>query len=375
VKYTVIKEVDELEKVCHQASQQSVIMLDTEFVRIRTFYPRLGLIQLYDGHDVSLIDPLALSDMTAFVQLLKNKTVLKVLHACGEDIEVFYNSFGCLPEPFVDTQIMAAFLGYGLSTGFAALVQDIVGVELDKSESRADWLARPLGDKQLKYAAGDVYYLLPIYVSLKDNIEQQGRWDAVVDEVNLQALKRVAKYNIDTAYLDVKGSWQLNRKQLAILKLLASWRYREAVKRDLALNFVVKEQDLLTIAKFEITETKRMEELCMDSRSIRRHGNAISQLVMHSNKLEKQEYPELISPIHDYHGYKLLFKRLKDEVKVVSDKTGLAAEFLASKKQLNQLISWVWKHNRDIETVPELMQSWRKNILGESLNKMIETQG
>ncbi|MCE0492908.1 ribonuclease D [Vibrio salinus] len=372
--YTIIKEVSELERVCKQAREQEVVMLDTEFVRIRTFYPQLGLIQLYDGREVSLIDPLVLSDMSAFVNLLQDSSVLKVLHACGEDLEVFYNSFGCLPEPFVDTQIMAAFLGYGLSTGFAVLVNEFVGVELDKSESRADWLARPLTDKQLEYAAGDVYYLLPVYEHLKAKTNQAGWQQAVLDESKQQAEKRIADYNIDNAYLDVKGAWQLNRKQLSTLKLLASWRYREAVKRDLALNFVVKEQDLLTISKQGLVNPKRMEDVCIDIRSIRRHGNTISQLVSKSYKLPEDSYPELIIPIHDYSGYKPLFKQLKEEVKKVSDKTGLATEFLASKKQLNQLISWVWKSDRTSESVPDLMKNWRKALLGDALDRMINSR-
>ncbi len=372
MKYTIVKEVSELERVCTQARQQDVVMLDTEFVRIRTFYPQLGLIQLYDGLEVSLIDPVALPEMSAFVHLLQDSSVLKVLHACGEDLEVFYNSFECLPEPFVDTQMMAAFLGYGLSTGFAALVSELEGIELDKSESRADWLARPLTDKQLEYAAGDVYYLLPVYEQLQIKVKENG-WDkAILDEAQLQAKKRIAQYDIDNAYQDVKGAWQLNRKQLATLKLLASWRYKEAVKRDLALNFIVKEQDLLTIAKLGLVNPKRMEDVCIDGRSIQRHGNAISQLVSSSYKLSESDYPELIVPIHDYPGYKHLFKRLKDHVKSVSQQTGLATEFLASKKQLNQLISWVWKSNRTSVPLPDVMQSWRKDLLGEKLNQMID---
>ena len=158
VNYQIITQLKDLERVCQQAREADVVMLDTEFVRTRTYYPQLGLIQLFDGETLSLIDPIALDEMTPFVSLLKDASVLKVLHACGEDLEVFQNAFGCTPTPMVDTQIMAAFLGHGLSTGFAALVSEFVGIDLDKSESRTDWLARPLSQKQLDYAAADVYY-------------------------------------------------------------------------------------------------------------------------------------------------------------------------------------------------------------------------
>ncbi len=170
--YQIISQVGDLQRVCLAARDADVVMLDTEFVRTRTFFPQLGLIQMFDGENLSLIDPTVLDEMTPFVELLQDTSVLKVLHACGEDLEVFQNAFGCTPFPMVDTQIMAAFLGYGLSTGFAALVQDQLQVELDKSESRTDWLARPLSDKQLEYAAADVFYLLPMYEKLVEQVTQ-----------------------------------------------------------------------------------------------------------------------------------------------------------------------------------------------------------
>lgn len=138
VNYQIITKNKDLEQVCAQARDADVVMLDTEFVRIRTFYPQLGLIQLFDGKHLSLIDPTELTDMTSFIELLKDASVLKVLHACGEDLEVFQNAFGCTPFPMVDTQLMAAFLGHGLSTGFATLVEEYLGVALDKSESRTE---------------------------------------------------------------------------------------------------------------------------------------------------------------------------------------------------------------------------------------------
>lgn len=230
VNYQIITQSSQLEEVCQSARNVDVVMLDTEFVRTRTYYPQLGLIQLYDGDNLSLIDPTVIEDMTAFVELLKDTSVLKVLHACGEDLEVFHNSFGCLPYPMVDTQLMAAFLGHGLSTGFAALVENYLGVELDKSESRTDWLARPLSDKQLEYAAADVYYLQPLYEQLFEKITQAGWWEAAQQESDLAASKRIKTVNQEMAYLDVKGAWQLKPSELAILKPLATWRLKEALR-------------------------------------------------------------------------------------------------------------------------------------------------
>ncbi|MGF1753506.1 ribonuclease D [Vibrio makurazakiensis] len=370
--YQIITQLNDLERVCLQAREADVVMLDTEFVRTRTFFPQLGLIQLFDGETLSLIDPVAMDDMSPFKGLLQDTSVLKVLHACGEDLEVFQNAFGCTPFPMVDTQVMAAFLGHGLSTGFAALVKEFVGVELDKSESRTDWLARPLSQKQLDYAAADVHYLMPMYNMLLEKVQAAGWWDAAQQESELLVTKRIKKAQPEKAYLEIKGAWQLNPKQLAILRPLATWRYKEAVKRDLALNFVFKEQDLLTVARFSITNARQMEQEDIDPRAVRRHSAKISSIVKLAEHTPEEEYPAKIERLMDYPGYKQLFKVLKDEVKKASTASGLATEFLASKKQLNQVLSWVWKHDRDPAKLPDVMQGWRLDVLGEKLSKAIK---
>nr|WP_202599232.1 ribonuclease D [Vibrio sp. V39_P1S14PM300] len=371
VNYQIITQVSELETVCQQARERDVVMLDTEFVRTRTYYPQLGLIQLFDGDTLSLIDPVALEEMTAFVELLKDASVMKVLHACGEDLEVFQNAFGCTPVPMIDTQIMAAFLGHGLSTGFATLVAEYQGLELDKSESRTDWVARPLSQKQLEYAAADVYYLYPLYDKLLAEVLQAGWWEAAQQESDLLVQKRIRTANIDNAYLDIKGAWQLRPSELAILKPLATWRIEYAMKNDLALNFVFKDTDLLTIARLGIRSPQRMEQEGMDPRSVRRHGGRIAGIVKRAQQTPAEQYPEKIERLMDLPGYKQLFKKLKDEVKHVSQNTGLASEFLASKKQLNQVISWVWRKERDSVRLPDVMQGWRKPLFGEKLDSLI----
>ncbi len=365
--YQIITQTSELEIVCQAARGKNAIALDTEFVRTRTFYPQLGLIQLYDGETVSLIDPVEVEDMTAFADLLGDENVIKVLHACGEDLEVFKHSFGCMPKPMLDTQLMAAFLGQGLSTGFASLVHSYLDIELDKSESRTDWLARPLSVKQLEYAAADVYYLLPIFGFLFKQVRDAGWLEASMQESQRMIEKRDAVMDPELAYLDIKGAWQLKPQQLAILKPLAKWRYTEAVRRDLALNFVFKENDLLTIARKGIQTKPAMDQEGMDARGVNRHSAKIISLVKEAKQTPSDQYPAKIERLMDLPGYKQLVKVLKDEVVKVSEQTGLATEFLASKKQLNQFIHWAWKLNRDAHALPDVMQGWRASLLADKL--------
>ena len=370
--FEIIVEQERLRQVCELVSQKPYLMVDTEFVRTRTLYPRLGLIQIYDGDILALIDPIALEDMTPFWQVLKNKNVTKVLHACGEDLEVFQHYADCMPTPMLDTQVMASFLGYGMSAGFGSLVKDFLGIDLDKGEARTDWMARPLSNKQLNYAAADVFYLLPLFEKIKQEVEKVSWWEAVELETQLVMEKRQRQVDPEKAYLDIKNAWQLRPRQLAVLQQAAKWRLLEAQKRDLALNFVVKELNLWKLARYNLRSREQLEKEGFERMEIQRHGNRLLKMVYDADGLNEADLPAPITRLVDMPGYKQIFKLLKDQIKEVSEQTGLATEFLASKKQLNQLLSWDWKHNRSADALPDVLSGWRKELLEERLLKVLE---
>ena len=212
---------DGLRAICEAANAAPAIALDTEFVRTRTYYPQLGLLQLFDGEQVSLIDPLEITDWAPMRELLLNKDVTKYLHAGSEDLEVFLNTFNLMPEPLIDTQILAAFCGRPMSWGFASMVEEYTGIALDKSESRTDWLARPLTQRQCDYAAADVWYLLPIASKLMAETEAAGWLDAALDECRLMQQRRQEVQDPAQAWRDIGNAWQLRTRQLGCLQLLA----------------------------------------------------------------------------------------------------------------------------------------------------------
>ena len=181
---------DALASLCEAVRAFPAIALDTEFVRTRTYYPQLGLIQLFDGEHLALIDPLGITDWSPLKAILRDPSITKFLHAGSEDLEVFLNVFGELPQPLIDTQILAAFCGRPMSWGFASMVEEYSGVTLDKSESRTDWLARPLTERQCEYAAADVWYLLPITAKLMVETEASGWLPAALDECRLMQMRR-----------------------------------------------------------------------------------------------------------------------------------------------------------------------------------------
>nr|WP_086940439.1 ribonuclease D [Thaumasiovibrio occultus] len=374
MKFEIVTESARLAEVCQRASNEEVVMLDTEFVRTRTLYPKLGLIQLYDGEQLSLIDPIACDDLSSLWALLQNPSVLKVLHACGEDLEVFQHVAGFLPSPLVDTQVMAAFLGHGVSMGFGALVSEYVGVDLEKGEARTNWLARPLTDKQLDYAAADVYYLWPLYHSLREKVMEAGWYFAMLGECEAQAAKRGKTPDASKAYLDVKNAWQLTPRQLATLQMAAQWRMEEARKRDLALNFIVKELNLWKLARFSIKSKGFMAKQGFDSIEIQRHGSRLIQMVHEAEKLRESDLPPRISRLVDLPGYKQQVKDVRDIVMAVEQETGLAQEFLASKKQMNQLISWYRKHDQHPDKRPEMLSSWRQPLFEDKVAPLFDKE-
>lgn len=357
-----------LEDVCKAASEVSQIALDTEFVRIRTYYPHLGLIQMYDGKQISLIDPLTITEWTPFVELLTNPAVLKYLHAGSEDLEVFSHQFGCVPTPMIDTQVVAAFLGYPISCGFATLVEKYEHIALDKSESRTDWLARPLTEKQCQYASGDVFYLLPLAKKLIAQAQEAGYMDAIVDECEMIAERRQETESPELAYRDIGNAWQLRGQQLACLKMLAEWRLNQARARDMALNFVVREEHLWSVARYLPTSLAELDALSLSGQEIRCHGRRLLDFVAKAKQIKDEDCPEPIGNLIEQPNYKKAFKAIKTVIQEVSEGQRYNPELLASRRQINQLLNIHWK----IKTgEPELLSRWRKALLAEKITAIL----
>jgi ribonuclease D len=360
-----------LDSFCASAVTQDVLFLDTEFVRTRTLKPKLGLIQAYDGIEAVLVDPLAEIDLTEFWALLTNQAITKVLHSCSEDLEVFKCYANGLPVPLFDTQVAAALLGDGSSLGYAALAQRYLDLYIDKGESRTNWLARPLSDNQLEYAAKDVLYLKPIFEQLRDRLVEKSFYQYVIKEGALAVAKRHVNKPLDEIYLDIKGSWRLSPSELAVLRLLAQWRQSEAQRRDMALPFVLKEVNLITIA---MNKPKNLDELRLLPgilpQEVRYHGNTLLKLVDLGKSLSAEKFPKSITRLVDYPDYKQCYKQIKEAVDQAAEQLTMPAEAIASKRQVNQVLSWLWKlddQTRATAFKPDLLQGWRYEVVGQQL--------
>lgn len=362
---------DELASLCDVTRDAPAIALDTEFVRTRTYYPQLGLIQLYDGKHVSLIDPLGITDWEPMRALLLNTAITKYLHAGSEDLEVFLNTFGIMPQPLIDTQILAAFAGRPLSWGFAAMVEEYTGLVIDKSESRTDWLARPLTVRQLDYAAADVFYLLPIAGKLMQEAEASGWLPAALDECRMTQQRRQEITDPKDAWRDISNAWQLRTRQLACLQLLADWRLRKARERDLAVNFVVREEHLWGVARYMPSSLGELDSIGLSGSEIRFHGKTLLALVAQAQQVPEEDLPEPLENLIDKPGYRKAFKAIKALVQEVAAESKISAELLASRRQINQLLNVHWKLKTP-NTQPELISGWRGELMADRLKALLE---
>ncbi|MDO6427295.1 ribonuclease D [Thalassotalea sp. 1_MG-2023] len=369
-----ITEQQALNELCLRFSTKDVVAIDTEFVRTRTYFPKLGLLQLCDGEVVALIDPLSVEDLSPVWQLLENPKVTKVLHACSEDVEIFVNQGNCSPQNVIDSQIVMSFLGHGLSVGYAAMVKHYLNIELDKSDSRTDWIKRPLTDSQLVYASADVTHLITLYPLLIADIEKTTWLNAAKIESAQLIVKKQQTIDENSLYKNVKTSWRLTSKQLNNLKYLARWRYQQALKRDLPLSFVAKDNTLMGLSQYAPKSMSAMLTIDgVDTLDIRHKGKQMLRVLQEASRVSDEDYPEKIKRLDQCAGYKQLYKKVKNFVSSVAVEHQLPVENLASKKQINQLLSWYYGLSSSTADI-DILQSWRGELFGEDLLQHAKNQ-
>ena len=358
----LINDNQSLQRYCLQASSQSVIMLDTEFIRQSTLNPKLGLIQLYDGEQLALVDPLAITEWQPLQQLLAAPSITKVMHACMEDLEALATIGVEQITPLIDSQMAALLLGMGNSVGFAALVERFTGERLDKGESRTNWLARPLRDAQLQYAANDVLYLLPVYQHLIAQLSKEQLELLQLESAQLM-VRRSMQWPDHLRFIDLKNSWQLNSRALAVLQPLTEWRIQYARSKDLALTFIFKDAQLFELAKRSpVNMTQLMAIRALPERELRRHANQLLALIEKALASNPANWPQAFYHRDQFPGYRETTGIIRQAIQQAADQTGLPAELLATKRQQTEFLNWCWRvtdaQRADLPT-PELLRGWR----------------
>ena len=348
------------------------VALDTEFMRVDTFYPIAGLLQVSEGERAYLIDPLQIGDWSPFAELLQDPAVVKVLHACSEDLEVFLRLTGSLPAPLFDTQLAAGYLNLGFSMGYSRLVQAVLAIELPKGETRSDWLQRPLSATQVSYAAEDVLHLAEVYAALKAQLSAQ-KYAWVLEDGAELVSNQGRESDPDEAWREAKLAWKLSRQQLAVLKALCAWREREARVRNQPRNRIIREHSLWPLARTQpdnLVSLARIED--MHPKTVRQDGEFILKLIQQAAATPAADWPEPLPEPLPLEASALL-KKLRAIGQREAERLNIAPELMLRKKTLEALLKSGYP--KGPYQLPDALRGWRRELMGQALLDCLAAAG
>ncbi len=368
MEFELIQDVELLQAYCSSMATQEWLVLDTEFIREKTYFPNLCLIQIANQERAACIDTLAIEDLSALRQLVNSQSTIKIFHAASQDLEIFFNLFGEIPTPLFDTQIAASALGYGDQVSYAHLVNKICGITIDKSLSRTAWDRRPLTAKEMQYAIDDVKFLAEIYLHLKNELKQKQRDHWLDDE--FQRMSDINRYNVTPSKLwkSVKGVGKLSPHQLIVLKFLAEWRNKQAKQENKPLQWILRDKSLRVLS-FEqptsVLELSKIEEVTQAQCA--NYADAIIECIKNARQTPERHWPEAsqIAPLN--REQRKLAKSALQLIRDRAEELDIAPNLLATRSIVEKLI----RGNRDLQ----ILKGWRQDLVGNDLVKLLEEYG
>ena len=350
----------ELADFCAALRGAPYIAVDTEFLRERTYYAQLCLVQVAYGDHAAAIDPLARGlDLSPLKALLLDPGIVKVFHAATQDLEIFFQKLGQVPSPVFDTQVAASACGLGEQPGYAALVRDLLGLEIDKASQNTNWSLRPLQPRQITYAIGDVTHLCRVYERLVADLERTGRRSWVASE--MAHLTDASRYAVDpeNAYrrIRIRGA---KRKDLAILRAVAAWRERTAIERDLPRPWVLHDDAIGEIAlhapetREDLARVRALKEPFARSPD----GAAVLAAVQEALAMPPEQWPTLPERRPPLKGHEPLVALFQALLRLRCEAHDVAMNMVASREDLDRLAT------EDDPDVPALT-GWRRVVFGD----------
>ncbi len=361
--YPLINTPNTLRSLCERLSSCEWLTIDTEFMREKTYYSRLCLIQVASENHVACIDPLSIADLSAFFTLLHDRKILKIFHAASQDMEILMQYSGQLPGPVFDSQIAAALLGQGDQIGYAALVDKLLGVGLDKSQTRTNWAKRPLSNAQLKYAADDVRFLRQVFLQQKEALKKLGRLDWLWEES--AKLEEEQKYKLLPHALlkRVKGQHRQPQVIRAIIQELAIWRESIAQKKDLPRKWILSDQAILDIAQSDAKTVKEIQSIAtLSPGQLKSYAEDLLRQIETGRRIPEDRWPAAQQSGKLPVEQTTRVRDIQERLRAVATENNINATLLASRREIEQ---WV----QTGEKMP-LMTGWRHELAGnQALNK------
>ena len=361
----------QLQALCEHWLTLPWLAMDTEFMRTDTFYPVPALVQVNDGDANYLLDPRNIDDFAPLAKVMVAPSVQKVLHACSEDLEVFQILLKCLPVNLLDTQVAAAFCGYGYSVGYANLVNAVLQIQLPKDETRSNWLQRPLTEAQQRYAALDVEYLHRLTVILKAQLHELQRESWVADECDLLINNFLESQKLSNASQRFRGAWRLNQWQLAALMELAAWRDQTAQSRDVVRSHVVRDKSLFAIAELlpsDISQLRKIPEL--GDKSLRRYGEHIIEIVAAVRAMPEDALPARL-PRPPSSAQQARINTMRDSLAELAVELKVASEYLARRRDFEFMMRALNEGRSGDQIFPPGFDGWRAELVKPRLQKFL----
>jgi len=360
-----IETAEALHTFCQTMKQADWVAMDTEFLREKTYYPKFCLLQIATLDWVACIDPIALEgQMDELFSIINDPAIVKVLHSCRQDVEIFYQLSGKLPAPVYDTQLAAPLLGYQENPGYAMLVSGFLNINLSKTHTRTDWSQRPLSEEQVQYAADDVIYLAKIYCMMQEKLKALGR-EQWLNEDFAQILNPDL-YDIppENAWLKIRGKNKLTGKQLAIVQILAEWREQAAKSSDKPKNWIVRDEHILDMAKLQPTTIPELSKIRGISEGfVRRSGQKICQLIQLGKDKQELKLKDKPSTAKKIPQQEAILDILSAVVRLRAAENSLNPTILATRKDLESLLL------DDAECL--LLSGWRYSMVGKELQHVL----
>lgn len=358
---TLITDTETLRAFCNRQKSAEFITVDTEFMREKTYWPILCVLQIGGPDEEAAIDAQAEGiDLSPAYELFDDPHIMKVFHAARQDLEIFFNLNGRLPEPVFDTQVAAMVCGFGDSVGYEQLISRLTKARVDKSSRFSDWSLRPLSERQIQYALSDVTHLRVAYQKLVNMLEENDRVSWISEE--MKTLTAIKTYDVDpmNTWRRIKG--RIGRgKTLSVLRELAAWREREARRRDVPRNRVMRDETLAEIANQSPTSAKELGKTRgLNAKTAESsYGDQVLKAIATGVAVPQKDWPVPKDKPDIPRGLGPVMDILKVYLKMVSEDANVASKLLASSADIELIAAYGEKAD-----VPAL-HGWRREMFGE----------
>lgn len=359
-----ISTYEELSAFCERAARFNAIAVDTEFLRERTYHPRLCLVQVATPDECVVIDVIAIDNLAPLAILMRDEGTVKVFHACLQDMEVLNYTLGALPAPIFDTQIAAAFLGERMQTSYNGMVHAFCGVTLPKSESLTDWSRRPLTPEQIEYALDDVRYLIKAYDVIMERLDESGRASWVLDEI--KPLTDRSHYVVDrrVAFKRVKRVNSLTRRQLAVARELAAWREARAEYSNIPRKWLMSDEVLIALSKRPPHDAASLRRVRGTEQLSDADVAGALSVIARGESCPADKYP-FIARTHKPASPELesVIDLMYALIRLVGERSGVATAMIASRDDLVDYVD----HPQD----SPLREGWRFELVGTLIDDLL----